>query len=64
MLLLLFLSFSSITNPNLLLKLNSPLRSLSGSSHCGTAEMILTSNHEIASSIPGLAQQVKDLALP
>ena len=33
------------------------------SSHCGTAEMNLTRNHEVVGSIPGLAQWVKDLAL-
>ena len=35
-----------------------------GSSHCGAAEMNPTRNHGVAGSIPGLAQQVKDLALP
>ena len=34
-----------------------------GSSHCGTAETNTTRNHEVACSIPGLAQWVKDLAL-
>ena len=34
------------------------------SSHRGTAEMNPTRNHEIVGSIPGLAQWVKDLALP
>ena len=34
------------------------------SSRCGTAETHLTRNHKVASSIPGLAQRVKDLALP
>ena len=40
------------------------LGALPWSSHCGTAEMNLTRNHEVAVSIPGLAQWVKDLALP
>ena len=35
-----------------------------GSSHRGAVEMNPTSNHEGAGLIPGLAQWVKDLALP
>ena len=34
-----------------------------GSSHHGTAETNLTRNHKVVGLIPGLAQQVKDLAL-
>ena len=33
------------------------------SSHCGTAETNPTRKHEVVSSIPGLAQRVKDLVL-
>ena len=34
------------------------------SSHRGTVEMNPTRNHEVAGSIPGLAQRVKEPALP
>ena len=34
-----------------------------GSSHCGSAVMNLTSNHEDLGSIPSLDQWVKDYAL-
>jgi len=34
------------------------------SSRLGAVEMNPTRNHEVAGSIPGLAQWVKDLALP
>ena len=35
-----------------------------GSSRCGSVEMNPTRNHEVAGSVPALAQGVKDLALP
>ena len=35
-----------------------------GSSHCATAEMNPTRNHEVVGSIPGLTQWVKDLVFP
>ena len=38
--------------------------SIGWSSYCGTEEMDPTRNHEVAGSIPGLAQWVTDMVLP
>ena len=44
--------------------MEAPLKTKYRSSHRGSAETNLTNIHEDAGSISGLAQWVKDLALP
>ena len=63
----LIISFYIIIFPNVLIYSTSGLfnlifKSRYRSSHCGVVEMNPTRNHEVAGSIPGLTQWVKDPA--
>ena len=53
------IAFLTVINKSMTVKIR-----IKGSSHRGAAETNLTRNHEVVGSIPGLAQWVKDPALP
>ena len=56
--------YTNLTKWVIDLNVKSPIIKFLGSSHRGAGEMNLTRNHEVAGSIPGLTQWVKDLVLP
>ena len=55
---------SHALNPKHIWAHDANIKNDGGSSHCGSMETNLTKNHEVAGSIPALAQWVKELALP